>query len=89
MTEWHEVKDSRPERPDVLDKTSSQATVYERRNIRQETTTFEMGGASSTVTEWAYEQREYTAEEYQMMISPAIRGVQQTLSEIQLSIDSL
>lgn len=89
MTEWHSVRDSRTERPETLDLTSSQVTVYERRNIRQETTTFDMGGESVEVTEWTYEQREYTTEEYQMMISPAIRGVQQALSEIQLSIDSL
>ena len=40
-------------------------------------------------TRWAYEEREYTKEEYAMMLSPAIQGVQQALSEIQLAVDSL
>ena len=47
------------------------------------------GGDKTTVTEWVYEQREYTKDEYAMMLSPAIQGVQQVLSEIQLQIDSL
>ena len=40
-------------------------------------------------TEWVYEEREYTKDEYAMMLSPAIQGVQQALSELQLAIDSL
>lgn len=87
MTEFKTVHDSRAEQPAVIDTTSSASTVYERKNIRQETRTMEMGdGDPITVTEWVYEQREYTQEEYAMMLSPAIQGVQQSLSDIELAI---
>lgn len=87
MTEFKTVHDSRVEEPAIIDTTSSESTVYERRNIRQETRTMEMGGGDPvTITEWVYEQREYTKEEYAMMLSPAIQGVQQSLSDIELAI---
>lgn len=87
MTEFRTVHDSRVEKPAAIDTTSSESTVYERKNIRQETRTMEMGGGDPvTVTEWVYEQREYTRDEYSMMLSPAIQGVQQSLSDIELAI---
>lgn len=87
MTEFRTVRDSRTEQPAVIDTTSSESTVYERKNIRQETTTMKMGdGDPVVITEWVYEQREYTKEEYAMMLSPAIQGVQQSLSDIELAI---
>ena len=89
MTEFKTVRDSRTERPPEIDTTSSAFMVYERRNIRQEEVEIGTGGDKTTVTEWVYEQREYTKDEYAMMLSPAIQGVQQVLSEIQLQIDSL
>lgn len=90
MTEFRIVHDSRTEQPAVIDTTSSASTVYERRNIRQETVTMEMGeGPPVTYQEWVYEQREYTKAEYDMMLSPAIQGIQQTLSELELSIAML
>lgn len=63
MTQWHEVRDSRVERPDELDTESSYAVVYERRNIRQEERQTESGTQGIT-TEWVYDQREYTKEEW-------------------------
>lgn len=89
MTEWHEVHDSRAEKPETLDKSSSQATVYERRNIRQETRSVQSGGASSEVTEWVYEQREYTKEEYAATESPSTQMIMQTLSDIELYVAEL
>lgn len=89
MTEWHEVHDSRAEKPETLDKSSSQTTVYERRNIRQETRGVQSGGASSEVTEWVYEQREYTKEEYAATESPSTQMIMQTLSDIELSVAEL
>ena len=86
MTDWKTVHDSRAEKPPVIDMTTSETTVYERKNIRQETTTGPMEGA---VTEWVYEQREYTRAEYDMLVSPAIQGVQCALSEIELAIAGL
>lgn len=89
MTEFKTVHDSRVEEPATIDTTSSETTVYERKNIRQETTTRGEGDNAITVTEWVYEQREYTREEYNMMLSPAIQGVQQALSNIELAIAAL
>ena len=87
MTDWKTVHDSRAEQPPVIDMTTSETTVYERKNIRQETTTGPM--EDETVTEWVYEEREYTREEYDMLVSPAIQGVQCALSEIELAIAGL
>ena len=87
MTDWKTVHDSRAEKPPVIDMTTSETTVYERKNIRQETTTGPMEG--DTVTEWVYEQREYTRAEYDMLVSPAIQGVHCALSEIELAIAGL
>ena len=84
MTEWKTVHGDK--RPAELDETSSSFVVYERRNIAQETFT-DMDGKERTG--WVYEEREYTRAEYDMMLSPAIQGVQQALSELQLSVDSL
>lgn len=87
MTDWKTVHDSRAEQPPVIDMTTSETTVYERRNIRQETAPGPMEG--DAVTEWVYEQREYTREEYDLLVSPAIQGVQCALSEIELAIAGL
>lgn len=82
MTEFITVHDGRAEKPESIDTSSSSFVVYERKNIRQETT--EIDGGS--ITEWVYEQREYTKEEYTMMLSPAVQGIQRTLSELELAI---
>lgn len=89
MTDWKTVHDSAEVQPAAIDTTSSETTVYERKNIRQETRSADTGDTDATVTEWAYEQREYTREEYAMMLSPAIQGVQQALSDIELAIAML
>lgn len=89
MTDWKTVHDSRTTTPEALDATSSSFTVYERKNIRQETRSVGIGNTDATVTEWVYEQREYTREEYDMMRAPAIQSVQQTLSGIELAIAML
>ena len=89
MTDWKTVHDSRTTTPETLDATSSSSTVYERRNIRREAVTVGIGNTDATVTEWVYEQREYTREEYDMMRAPAIQSVQQTLSGIELAIAML
>nr|UVX90177.1 MAG: hypothetical protein [Bacteriophage sp.] len=89
MTDWKTVHDSRTTTPEMLDATSSSSTVYERRNIRREAVVVGIGDTDETVTEWVYEQREYTREEYDMMRAPAIQNVQQTLSGIELAIAML
>lgn len=76
MTQWHEVRDSRVERPGELDTESSYAVVYERRNIRQEERQTESGTQGIT-TEWVYDQREYTKEEWsqEQAIKRALAGI--------------
>ena len=78
MTQWHEVRDSRVERPDELDTESSYAVVYERRNIRQEERQTESGTQGIT-TEWVYDQREYTKEEWSQE-----QAIKRALAEIDL-----
>jgi len=70
----------------VLDTTSSAAVVYERRNIRQEAREMEMGETVNTITEWVYEQREYTQAEYAQLTSPATQAIMQAISEVELSV---
>ena len=89
MTDWKTVHDSRTTTPEALDATSSSSTVYERKNIRLAAVVDGIGDTDATVTEWVYEQREYTREEYDMMRAPAIQSVQQTLSGIELAIAML
>lgn len=89
MTNWHEVHDGRTAKPLPLDTTSSSAVVYERRNIRQETREDTQGGGTRAVTEWAYDQREYTREEYAAMTSPATQAIMQAVSGLELSVAEL
>ena len=86
MRTWHKVHDSRTERPLELDVTSSAATVYERRNIRQETVEDVTGDGTGSVTQWVYEQREYTREEWNVMNSPAMQTIMQAISDVELSV---
>ena len=76
MTQWHEVRDSRTERPGELDTGSSSAVVYERRNIRQEERQAESGEAR-TVIEWVYDQRKYTKDEWsqEQTVKRALEGL--------------
>lgn len=87
MTEWKKVRDSRTEEPASLDTTSSATTVYERRNIRQETQTYETDGQTVETTEWVYEQREYTREEYSA--AAANRDIMEALASIKQAVSGL
>lgn len=86
MTDWKEVHDSRAEQPAVLDASSSPTTVYERRNIHQETREVTMGEETQEVTEWVYEQRELSAAEYAEMTSPATKAIMQAISDVELKV---
>lgn len=89
MTDFRTVHDSRTERPEPIDTTSSESTVYERQNIRQETRTDEMGGEAREITEWVYEQREWDRAEYEATISPATQAIMQAISGLELSVAEL
>lgn len=61
MKEWREVFGTEATKPEEFDVTASPTTVYQRRNIRQETKTEADG---KEVTGWQREERELTLEEY-------------------------
>ena len=86
MTDWKTVHDGAEVQPSAIDTTSSATTVYERKNIRQETRSVGIGDTDATVTEWVYEQREYTREEYAQMHSPATQSIMQAISDLELSV---
>lgn len=69
MTDWKKVTGTQPERPEEVDKTSSTSTVYLRRNIEQIEKKVEgTDGEVRTTTEWQYEEKEMSIEEYKNMI---------------------
>lgn len=78
MTDWKTVHDGAEIQPATIDTTSSETTVYERKNIRQEERSIGFGDMSTTVTEWVYEQREYTHEEWmqEQAIKRALSGLE-------------
>lgn len=79
MTGWQLVHDSREAKPEAIDTASSMTTVYERRNIRQETRHDEM--ADMDITEWLYEQRTYTRDEYAALTGPQTQTIMQAVNE--------
>lgn len=64
MKEWREVFGTEATKPEEFDTTLSPTTVYQRRNIRQETKTEADG---TKVTGWQREERELTLEEYEQL----------------------
>ena len=69
MTDWKKVTGTQTERPEEIDKTSSPSTVYLRRNIEQIEKEVEgTDGEVQTTTEWHYEEKEMSIEEYKNMI---------------------
>ena len=64
MKEWREVFGTEAVKPEEFDTTLSPTTVYQRRNVRQETKTETDG---TEVTGWQREERELTLEEYDQL----------------------
>lgn len=85
MKEWHEVLGDT--KPPELDTSSSPTTVYQRRNI-QEDTIESMGqdGEIKIVKCFSYEERELTLDEYQAMKTPAIEKIMQAISDTELNL---
>lgn len=81
MTEWRKVHDSRPDRPPEVDATSSQYTVYIRKNIEQETVEFETGDEPQQITQWVYDQMTYTQEEYALLNGPQTASLMQAVND--------
>lgn len=82
MTEWREVFGTEPEKPQEFDTQSSPTTVYQRRNIRQETRT---DGDGNAVSGWLREEREMSAAEYSQMILMQ-QAVKENTEEIVTSV---
>ncbi len=82
MIEWREVFGTEATKPEEFDVTASPTTVYQRRNIRQETKTDADG---KKVTGWQREERELTLEEYgQLKLVQEV--VKENTSEIVTSV---
>ena len=90
MDKWKTVQDSRKERQEEIDTTSSSNVVYERRNIRRETVAVANGETETTMEQWIYEQRTWLREDYmrmqQELESPATRAIMQSISDLQLEV---
>lgn len=66
MTDWKKVTGTQPDKPEEIDRTSSPLTVYLRKNIEQVTREVE-GSNEEMATEWQYDEKEMTVEEYENM----------------------
>ena len=87
MTDWKTVHSTATEKPSALDTTSSSSTVYERKNIEQETTTDPY--TEQEITQWKYEERTYTKQEYELLTGPMMQTIMQNLSDMEVDIMSL
>ncbi len=67
MTDWKKVTGTQPDKPEEVDRTSSPSTVYLRKNIEQVTREVEGRRKDATMTEWQYDEKEMTVEEYENM----------------------
>ena len=66
MTDWKKVTGTQLDKPEEIDRTSSPLTVYLRKNIEQVTREVE-GSNGEMATEWQYDEKEMTVEEYENM----------------------
>lgn len=64
MTDWEKVCGSQETKPAEFDTTSSDIVVYQRRNIKEVEVTSETDGESESHTEWQYEERTMTKDEF-------------------------
>ncbi len=81
MTEWTVVHSTSDTKPLELDSTSSDYTVYERRNIRQEI-------VGDDGEQWVYEERQYSKEEYALLNGPQTQAIMQAMNQQQADIIS-
>lgn len=87
MSDWKKVWDSREEKPELVEVVENSNTVYERRNVQQETRTDPMTGEEITL--WVYEQKETDTDTYRQLTSPATQGIMQAISDVELAIAML
>lgn len=84
MQEWRTVTGDN--KPEALDMASSPSTVYERRNIKEETYQEEnaMQGTTETKTRWTYEEREMTPAEY--AAAQTMQRIMQAISDSEMNM---
>lgn len=84
MQEWRTVTGDI--KPEALDMASSPSTVYERRNIKEETYQEEnaMQGTTETKTRWTYEEREMTPAEY--AAAQTMQRIMQAISDSEMNM---
>ena len=87
MTDWKKVySDIKPE---LLDTTSSQSVVYERKDLHQEEVPNPFDEEAEPRQQWVYDEREYSKDEYEALHSPAFEMLMQNLSEVEVNLISL
>lgn len=92
VVKYREVEGFQKEKPKTVDLTSSTTLVYLRRNIVT-VPTLDAEGHDLGTTHWKYEEAGLTPQEYEEFLadtqSPSMEILMQTLSDMQLQIDSL
>lgn len=81
---WRTVKGSQEEKPDVIDKTSSEKYVYLHRNIERITQT-EDGGA---VHLWQYDEAVVTHEDYEKDPNIATEVLQAEIDRLETKLEN-
>lgn len=86
MTEWRTVFGTETEKPAEFDTSSSPSTIYQRRNITEETQTDEDG---NEVKGWRRDEREMTPDEYNQIrlvgevVAENTAGIVKSVTEFQ------
>jgi len=87
MIDWKVVRSTSQVKPAELDITSSSFYVYERRNIHQEEFNDNMN--DEPITEWVFEERCYTKDEYSTLNSPTTQLLMQHIADLEVEIYTL
>ena len=89
---YRTIEGYQPQKPKLVDLTSSSTAVYLRRNI-EEVPTYDKEGNPTGGTHWRYDEAILTPVEYEDYLadvqSPSVELIMQTLSDMQLQIDEL
>ena len=84
MTNWKIAHSSAIDKPVELDLTSSATTVYERKDIEQEVVIDPT--TKEERTQWVFQEREMTKDEYDELQSPTTKILMQNLSDLVANI---
>ena len=77
MTDWHVCyTDALHEKPAEIDKTSSPTTVYVRKDFELVPGVQIEGETEKAIDQWKFLQKEYTQEEYAMIVETASKAAE-------------